>query len=127
MDAIESAAFISVGRAVGFAGLAVFCVSLGLSFQPALAVRTGGIMCLLVAFILIFYAMRALTRPYKKTELWLILDKKARLPAKIAQRVIGGILRETYYWFAQQATIFAIVLLSLSLLLEVSGLDVRWG
>lgn len=127
MEAIENAAFVSVGRAVGFAGLAVFCVSLGLSFQPALAVRTGGIMCLCVTFILIFYAMRALTKPYKKTELWIILDEKARVPAKIAQRVVGGVLRETYYWFAQQAAIFAIVLLSLSILLEVSGLDVRWG
>jgi hypothetical protein len=127
MDAIENAAFVSVGRAVGFAGLAVFCLSLGLSFQPALAARAGGLLCLAMAFILIFYAMRALTRPYNKTELWLILDKKARVPAKIAQKVVGRVLRETYFWFAKQATIFAIVLLSLSILLQVTGLDVRWG
>ncbi len=127
MDAIKNAAFVSVGRACGFAGLAIFCITMSLSFQPALATRAGGFLSLCVAVFLGYCSMKALKRPYKRTELWLILDKKFRVKSEIAQQVIGGVLRETYLWFAQQAAIIAIVMLGLSLLLEISGLDVRWG
>ncbi len=111
MDAIENAAYVSVGRACGFAGLAVFCLIFGLSFDPALAARTGGMVCLTVTLILVFYAWRARTRPYKRTEVWLILPKDARPPAGIAQRIIGEILRDTYIWFAKQTAIISMVLL----------------
>ena len=37
MEAIENAAFISIGQACGFAGLAVFCMVFGLMFDPVLA------------------------------------------------------------------------------------------
>ncbi|MDH3738924.1 MAG: hypothetical protein OER92_07000, partial [Alphaproteobacteria bacterium] len=109
MDAIENAAYISVGRACGFAGLAIFCVIFGLSFEPALAARAGGGLCVALALVLAVYAYRAPTRPYKRTELWLILAKDKRPPAIYAQRVIGNALRETYVWFSRQSAIIAIV------------------
>lgn len=121
MDAIENAAYVSVGRACGFAGLAVFCLMFGLSFEPALAARTGGVVCLAVTLILAFYAYRARTRPYKRTELWLILPKDQRPPAGVAQRLIGEALRETYLWFAKQAAIISVVLLASSLALQMTG------
>lgn len=111
MDAIENAAFVSVARACGFAGLGVFTLMFGLSFEPALAARTGGALCLMATLFLGFCAYRAPTRPYKRTELWLILAKDERPPAGIAQKVIGTVLRETYIWFAQRAAIISIVLL----------------
>ncbi len=110
MDAIENAAFISVGRACGFFGLGVFCLMFGLSFEPVLAARSGAILCLFFALILCAYAIRARTRPYRRTELWLILAKDCRPPAGIAQRVIGETLRETYFWFARQAVLISILL-----------------
>ena len=71
MEAIENAAYISVGRACGFAALAIFCLMFGLSFDPPLAARTGGLLCLGLTVILGLYALRARSRPYKRTELWL--------------------------------------------------------
>lgn len=110
MDAIENAAFVSVGRACGFAGLGIFCLMFGLSFEPVLAARSGAISCLLIALILCAYAMRARKRPYRRTELWLILAKDSRPPKSIAQQIIGETLRETYFWFARQALAISIFL-----------------
>lgn len=123
MDAIENAAYVSVGRACGFAGLAIFCLMFGLAFEPALAARTGGILCLTVAAILFAYAFRAHVRPYKRTELWLILPKDQRPPSTIAQRVVGQALYDTYLWFARQAAVIAIVLMAVGAVLQFVPTD----
>ncbi|MGI9378801.1 MAG: hypothetical protein ACR2OW_04045 [Methyloligellaceae bacterium] len=125
MDNIEEAAFISVGRACGFAGLAAFCLMFGLSFDPILALKTGGIFCLGITLILAFYALRARSRPYKRTETWLLLAKTHRPPSEIAQKVIGEALRDTYLWFAKQAAIISILVWGLAFLLQILG--VEWG
>lgn len=122
MEAIKSAAFISVGRACGFAGLAVILIVLGLSFAPVYATRTGGILCLVVTAVLVFRAVTARRWPYDRTETWLILEEAKRPPAPIAQQIIGETLRETFFWFAQQATLFAIGFLIASAVLQAIGL-----
>ena len=127
MDAIENAAYISVGRACGFAGLAIFCVIFGLSFEPVLAARAGAVLCLGLAVILAAYAYWAPSRSYKRTEVWLILAKEKRPPAAYAQRVIGNILRDTYQWFARQTTIIAIVLLVTSVVMQIFGIEGLWA
>ncbi len=118
MDAIENAAFVSVGRAAGFAGLAVFTLMLGLSFDPPLATRTGGLIGMGVVAALLIYGWRALKRPYKRTEAWLILPRDLRPPACIAQKVIGRTLRETAYWFAGRAAALSSFLLVTSVALK---------
>ena len=113
MEAIQNAAFVSIGRACGFAGLAIFVLMIGLSFDPPLATRTGGLISLGVTALVLLYGWRAPTRPYKKTETWLILPKEYRPPAGIAQQLIGNTLRETSFWFARKgATISGFLLLS---------------
>ena len=121
MDAIENAAYVSVGRACGFAGLAIFCLLAGLSFDPVLATQTGGKACLVVTGVLAFYAWRAPHRPYRRTELWLILDKAKRPPREIAQKVIGTVLKNTYVWFAQQAAAIAAILLLAAVAMQLAG------
>lgn len=119
MDQIENAAYVSVGRACGFAGLAVFCLMFGLSFDPALAARIGGAVCLVVTVVLACYAAMAPRRPYKRTEVWLILAKDDRPPADVAQKIIGQTLRQTYLWFARQSAVISLVLLVASLALQL--------
>ncbi|MGI9407879.1 MAG: hypothetical protein ACR2O4_16000 [Hyphomicrobiaceae bacterium] len=126
MDSIENAAFVSIGRAVGFAGFGIFVLMFGLSFDPSFAAGTGGTLCLGVTMILLYYAWRARTRSYRRTELWLILRKEDRPPKGIAQRVIGETLRETYFWFAQQAVTIAIVLLAAAIVLGVVHPSPPW-
>lgn len=121
MDAIENAAFVSVGRACGFAGLGIFCLIFGLSYEPVLAARTGGVISLALALLLAGYAFCAPTRPYRRTELWLILARDQRPPDTIAQKVIGETLRAAYLWFAQQAASISIVLLVAAVVLRLAG------
>lgn len=126
MDAIRNAAYVSVGRACGFAGLAVFCVMFGLSFEPILAARAGAVLCLMLAVVLSAYAYFAPTRSYKRTELWLILAKDQRPPKAFAQDVIGRALQETYAWFAKQAGLVAIILWAVSVLFQLLGITEFW-
>ena len=121
MRAIETAALISVGRACGFAGLAILCVMLGLSFEPVLAARAGGLMGLGLAAILAVFGMLAERRAYQETETWLILPKEERPPAAVAQELIGKTLRETYFWFAERAMVGSMILLGASLMFKVLG------
>jgi hypothetical protein len=118
MEAIITAANVSVGRACGFAGLGIFCLMFGLSFEPALAARAGGVLCAILAAVLFLYALRAPIRPYKRTELWTILQKADRPPAAVAQKIIGEILRETYLRFARQTAILSAALWVAALALE---------
>ena len=92
MDRIQVAAEISIGRAVGFGALAVGTAMLGLIFEPALALKTGSALTLLMAVILLLKAARALSQPYQPTEVWLILDKRHGLPEDCAQRMVSQVL-----------------------------------
>ncbi len=114
MDQIESSARISVARGSGFALLAIVCFMVGLSGMPALALKTGGVFCLIAAFVLLLKAERAPHRLYKRTEVWLMLDERARPPEAVAQRLIGGALRGACHQFALYFAQGAAIALSLS-------------
>jgi hypothetical protein len=106
---IENAAYVSVGRACGFAGLGIFCIVIGLSFDAGLAALVGSKLSIALSLVLLVSAWRAPTRNYKKTETWLILQPGDRPQADVAQRLIGGTLRNVYLWFAQQIAVVTIV------------------
>ncbi len=123
MEAIENAAYISVGRGCGFAGLAVFITMAGLSFDPVLATRMGGFGCLIITGFLVLNGLRARKRPYKRTETWIILPKDKRPPETIAQRVVGETLRETYMWFAYQAALISACIWATVLALQIADVQ----
>lgn len=118
MGAIQNAAFISLGRAAGFAGLAIFTLMIGLSFDPPLATRTGGLIGFGVAFLLLAYGLRALSHPYRNTEAWIILPQELRPPANVAQRLMGRTLRDTAFWFASRTAAISCFLLVSSIMLR---------
>ncbi len=100
MEKLRQVAFLSVGRAVGFAGLAIFTVMVGLSFDPLLALRTGGILLLLLIAVLLLKAQRAATMDHRRTEAWLLLDSGDRPDEHFAGRAISAALRDAFLWFA---------------------------
>ena len=119
MEAIEQAAFTSVGRASGFAGLAILCIMLALSFEPLTATRVGFLLGMFLALALAIYARCAFGRPYQRTEVWLILKKEHRPPATTAQRMIGQALHEASLWFADRAAAASVALWVISLVYQV--------
>lgn len=110
MDAVERAAYMSVGRACGFAGLAIVCVMVGLSYDPILAARTGGIFTFALTLFLIYRARISPKRPFRYTEAWLILSGSDRPSEAVAQQVIGRALQTAYFWYAYQLAIVTVAL-----------------
>jgi len=114
-------AFETVLRACGFGSLAIFCVMIGLSFEPRIAFQAGGTLTLVMVGILIFKAQEALTKSYRRTEMWLYLPKELRPPEASAQQTTSIIMRETYLTFALWTTAIAIGLWLLALLFALAG------
>jgi hypothetical protein len=103
MEYLRQTAMASVGRACGFAGLAIGCVMIGLSFDPPQMMRAGAILTLLLAIGLCIKAWIASKQDYRGTETWLMLPREHKPPAAIAQKALSSILRETYFRFARLA------------------------
>jgi hypothetical protein len=121
VDRIQAAAELSIGRAVAFGALAVGMVVLGLIVWPALALKTGSALTLLMAAILLLKAEQARSRPYRRTEVWLILDRRLGLPEDRAQRMVSQVLQDTYDRYARHCLAVAIGLWLLGLALQLLG------
>jgi hypothetical protein len=119
VDRIQAAAEISIGRAVGFGALAIGTVVLGLIFDPALALKAGGALTLLMAAVIQLKAERARSQPYRSTEVWLILDKRLGLPDDHAQRIVSTVLCTIYRRYAQASVAVAVCLWLLGLAFQL--------
>jgi hypothetical protein len=121
MEAMRRIAYETVQRACLFGSLAIFCVMVGMSFEPRLAFQAGGTLTALMAIILIYKAREALTKPYNKTEMWLYLPEELRPPADHAQWVSSTVLRETYLTFAQWTSAISIAMWVIALAFRLIG------
>lgn len=117
LERIEHVARFSVGRGCGFAAIGILTFFVGLSSDLSLAMKSAGVLGLILCLVLLSKAQRARTQPYKRTEVWVLLKPEERPQAAIAQQVIGTVLRETYFYFALQAAIFSALTLGSSLVL----------
>ena len=86
MEHMKRVAYETVMRACGFGSLAIFCVMIGLSFEPRAAFQAGGFLTLLMTAILIFKAYEARTKNYRRTEMWLYLSKEHRRTGPLGMR-----------------------------------------
>ena len=108
MEVMRQIAFQIVLRACGFGSLAIFCVMIGMSFEPRLAFTTGGVFTILMCLILVAKAREARTKPYRRTELWLYLPDEKKPPEAYAQWASATVLGETYLIFAYWTAAIAI-------------------
>jgi hypothetical protein len=122
MEHMREVAFATVMRACGFGSLAIFCIMIGLSFEPRAAFQAGGFLTTLMAGILIFKAREALTKNYRKTEMWLYLPKDMRPPEAYAQWASSTVLRETYLTFAKWTSAVAISMWVVALAFSLAGI-----
>lgn len=115
MDHMRRIAFETALRACGFASLAIFCIMIGLSFNPRASFQAGGLLTTVMALALIWKAREALTKDYRRTEMWLYLPKDFRPPEAYAQWASATILRDTYLTFAMWSSLVAIFMWLLAL------------
>ena len=121
MEEMRRIAFEIVLRACLFGSLAIFCVMVGMSFEPRLAFQAGGTLTTIMAVILIYKAREALTKNYKKTEMWLYLPKNIRPPEAYAQWASSTVLRDTYFTFALWTSAIAIAMWVIALVFSLAG------
>ena len=72
--------------------------------------------------ILVFKAREAMTKNYRRTEMWLYLPKDQRPPEAYAQWASSVVLRETYLTFARWTAAVSIVMWVLTLLFSLAGM-----
>jgi len=125
MEEMQKAAHISVARACGFGMLAIVCVMMGMG-DARITFQAGGILTLMMTFILILKARYALTQNYKRTEMWLLLPKDFRPPEAYAQWAASTVLRDAYFTFAQYTALISIFMWILALLIGVTGRVARY-
>jgi hypothetical protein len=121
LENMRRIAYETVLRACGFASLAIFCVMIGMSFAPRLAFQAGGTLTMLMAVVLLYKAREALTKDYRRTEMWLYIEKEQRPPPAYAQWASSTILRETYLTFALWTSMVAIAMWVIALLFSLAG------
>jgi hypothetical protein len=122
MERMRRIAFQTVQRACLFGALAIFCLMVGLSYDPRLSFKAGGTATILMAGILIYKAREARTKPYRKTEMWLYLPKHYRPPDDYAQWASATVLRETYLNFAFWTSAIAVAMWVIALTLWLVGM-----
>jgi hypothetical protein len=122
MEQMRRIAFEIVQRACLFGSLAIFCIMVGMSFEPRLAFQAGGTLTAVMALILIYKAQEALTKPYKRTELWLYLPKESRPPDASAQWASATVLREAYLTFALWTSAISIAMWVFVLIIKLLGI-----
>ena len=122
MEDMRRIAYEIVLRACGFGSLAIFCIMVGLSFEPRAAFQTGGFLTLLMTGILILKAYWAPRKDYRRTEMWLYLPEERRPPKTYAQFTISTILQDTYVSFARWTAIISIVMWCIALFFSLIGL-----
>lgn len=123
MEQMRRIAYETVLRACGFASLAIFCVMVGMSFHPRLAFQAGGFLTMLMALVLIFKAREALTKDYRKTEMWLYIEKDFRPPEAYAQWASATVLRDTYLTFALWTAAISIAMWVIALTFSALGVE----
>ena len=121
MEHMRRIAYETVLRACGFGALAIFCVMIGMSFHPKLAFQAGGFLTMIMAFILILKSREALTKDYRRTEMWLYIEKDFRPPEAYAQWASATILRDTYLTFALWTSLISIAMWVIALIFMLLG------
>ncbi|GIK82081.1 MAG: hypothetical protein KJZ73_07560 [Pseudorhodoplanes sp.] len=127
MEHMRRIAFETVMRACGFGFLGIICVMTGMSFDPRFAFQAGGLLTTIMAFILILKSREALTKDYRKTEMWLYIEKDFRPPEAYAQWASATVLRDTYLTFALWTSLISIVMWTFALLFSVAGIKATYS
>lgn len=121
-ERIRAMAVHSIGRGCFFAALAIWCVMIGLIADPLLAIKAGAILTMMVACVLLLKAGQVTRSSYKKTEVWILLDRKIEIAPEMAQILITSILRELYLRYALYATLVAIGFWAAALIFWLTGI-----
>ncbi|NJR13944.1 MAG: hypothetical protein HC779_06980 [Phyllobacteriaceae bacterium] len=122
----ETAAEISIGRAVLFGVLAITTSMLGVAFDLVLAVRVGAVLTLVMSATLLWFASTAPKAIAERTEAWLILPESERPTNDVGKRKFRAVLQGTYIRYARFAFMASVTLFVAAALLALTGLKLSF-
>jgi len=125
METIRKVAVMCIARAVMFGTLAIVCVMVAFAFSPPAAFRTGAMLTLVMAVVLLLKAQYALHQKPRHTEIWLYLDERTRPGDEEAGRRFAEVLREVYGRFAAITFATACGLFLVSMLMMAAGMEIQ--
>jgi hypothetical protein len=104
---VRQLAVHSIGRGCFFVALAIWCVMIGLIAEPFQSLKSGAILTMITACVLMIKAEWVIRHSYKHTEVWIMLDRQIDLRPEVAQRIITVTLRDVYLRYALYAAVVA--------------------
>jgi hypothetical protein len=115
MEILRIFADISIRRACGFAALAIGTVMLALSYDLALALRSGAVLASLVCGAVLLLAWGTPLRDVRRTELWSMLAAERRHltrgpDAPRLQALAARVLQDRLLWHGERIAVAALAL-----------------
>ncbi|MSO89132.1 MAG: hypothetical protein EXQ89_04070 [Rhodospirillaceae bacterium] len=123
MDRIRYFADQSIRRACGFGFLALATGMVGLYWDIASALKLGATGATFMAALLVWKAFEAPRRNYRRTEVFLMMDKKHDFPEARAQQIFGNTLRDRYLGHATIIAGLAAILWLFAFIVQAVGAD----
>lgn len=120
-DTVRRLADLSIRRGCGFVLLGTSCIMVGLAHDFAASIQSAAVVVGMAAVVMVGKGMNARRRPYRDTELWLLLEPRPAPSDPLVQRRIGQVLTERYYWHARLAGYVASGLMAFWGLLKLTG------
>ncbi len=113
MDPLEAVSDFCIRRALGFAGFGICMTMLALSFDLALALRSGGSLIAAIAAAMLIGAWRAPRRDMRRSEAWSTLNHLAPemlrdRPREDLQRRLRAAWRRRLIWHAERLALLAL-------------------
>jgi hypothetical protein len=119
-ERIEATAFQAVSRSCGFVALCIGGVVNALGDIPIEALKAGGLLSLLVTYVLLLLAARAERTCFTKTRLWRQLEGHDRPSKDRAQAVIAGARQKALHRGAYAFALVSAAFLAITLAGEIN-------
>ncbi len=117
MEEINRLARITVSRACGYAGVAISAIMAALSYNLRVSFQMGGVLCLVVALVLIMKATSIETTEDGRSDRFGLRAEPAPQSDMQLRRMVSHALRDAYFTFARHAAALSGGLLAVSLFL----------
>jgi hypothetical protein len=119
LERLEALADLVIRRALGFASLAIMLIFLSLSFQWALALRSGAMLVTLLWLIVLLKLAYVPSQDMRQSEIWLMIAERHSPDALPMQTAMRMAFANRLRWHADRIGAFAMTLWGLYLLMSI--------
>ena len=119
LERLEAMADLVIRRALGFASLAIALVVLSLSFQLALALRSGAMLVTLLWLIVLLKLVYVPSQDMRHSELWLMIAERHSPDALPMQAAMRLAFANRLRWHADRIGAVAVTLWGSYLLFSI--------